>query len=98
MFLHDDAFSPTSDVALDPIAEATIIFCYSTALKTDDGVTLPREVSEPLAMRCRSDALIITTDKILCGPQFEVYKSIEVENDEVGGSTAHITRLTSNRR
>lgn len=92
-FLVGDAFGERQPWSVDPLGSATVLFCYSTAWKTYDGLHLPKEVSGPLAQRMRRDAVVITTDKVLPSPEFEVFKAVSVPNEEVGGSTAYFTRL-----
>ena len=80
--------SPSSTNILDPLREATIVFCYSTTFRSIDGFLLAEPLAQALAGRVRKDAIVITTDKRFVQDQeFELLEQREVENPEVGGSS-----------
>ena len=61
--LADVIMQPPEPTMARTLAQADLVFCYSTAFPSEDGLRLP-ELSAALAPLLRADSLLITTDKV----------------------------------
>ena len=61
--LADVIMQPPEPTMARTFAQADVIFCYSTAFPSEDGLRLP-ELSAALATLLRADSVVITTDKV----------------------------------
>ena len=80
--LHADF---ADDAASDVLRKADVIFCYSTALPTPDGLRLPR-LSAALTAAAPVGSLVITTDKWLVGDRFSFEALITIPGGEDDGT------------
>ena len=90
--VHSGDSLPHEEPVAREMARADVIFLYSTAFPSEDGLRLPR-LSASLACVLREGALVVTADKWLVGDRFhfETLITVSGENDE--SIQAHLWRV-----
>mmetsp|Transcript_15586 Transcript_15586/g.40309 ORF Transcript_15586/g.40309 Transcript_15586/m.40309 type:complete len:280 (+) Transcript_15586:160-999(+) len=86
MSIHTNG-SPHESPAGEALTEADVLFAYSTAFPSEDGLRLP-ELSASLACILRDGSVAITTDKFLVGDRFIFEAMLPVPGSD--GETIHV--------
>ncbi|KAL1495580.1 hypothetical protein AB1Y20_016941 [Prymnesium parvum] len=79
--LADVTDHPPPPAVAAAMAHADVVFCYSTAFPSDDGLRLP-ELSATLASLLRADCIVITTDKWVVGDRFRFVALMTVRGED----------------
>lgn len=84
--LHDDVLNPRSPATVNALASADIVFCYSTAFPSEDGLRLP-DLSAVLIGLLKPGSIVVTTDKFLVGPRIKFEELVQMTGTD--GETIH---------
>ena len=84
---------PHDEPAAEAMRDCDLVFMYSTAFPSEDGLRLPA-LSASLACILRDGCVVVTTDKMLVGDRFEFVALLPLEGSEGERIHAFIWRVS----